>query len=674
MNIKWKKHKKEKTPKNHSTALPHSAPDAGGYLQNQSFHKNMMVLQRRYPEIVRMLETMPPTQDYDFVPTPKRMMNLYIKSKNFFYYDQEDPIADVKKQIAELKLKNTRLAVFLGIGLGYEVVYYLSEISSQQDTSMAILVERDPYVFLAALRTTDLTEVLNSEQLHLIVGAAEEEMYLNFQKYFSDGPQRFLFVRSMAPVYHLSSLRLNKEYYLSVIRHLREAAHQKILEYGNCPEDSLIGVDHMLKNLQEIVANPGINLLYDSFKGKPAIVVSSGPSLNKNKHLLKGLEEKAVIIAANSTLRPLLAMGVKPHMVTALERVKESIRLMDGYDPADVADVYYTACPVVHEKNYEVYSGPRIIVYRAFDHFKWLGIEKGMINVKASSGNMAFKMASVLGCDPIIIIGQDLAFGEGDLTHVEGTDFGDHQTQYYNKPRIQVPGNLGQPVWTDPGFWYTCLKGYEVDVAENSGRVINSTEGGAYINGTEVMPFQEAIDQYLQQDIQPLQIIREKLAAFTASDSAQEARQVYRNILTSLKDMDVILGYCDEGIRLYEENKDHLNRFLTDPEYQAQHSAGLTELQNKMIAPRRNCIQLHFTWQLLLAHVIQSYNIKFEMQIIDTPRRYDDRQLAAADTMLQHAEWYAVISDLVKIVKGKILQAKAGIEEQYDVSSVVTEH
>ena len=199
-------------------------------------------------------------------------------------------------------------------------------------------------------------------------------------------------------------MKLHKEYYLNALKQLRESGAHQVLHFGNDPKDSLIGVENMLNNLNEIISNPGINLLFDKFKKKPAVIVSTGPSLNKNKHLLKGLEKKALLIAPDASLKIMLAMGVKPHMVVALERTMGIYKMFDGLKEEDVNNVYLAACPVIDKRLYEAYPGPRIIVYRNFDHFKWLGIDKGILDIQLSAGNMAFKIAAALGCDPIILI------------------------------------------------------------------------------------------------------------------------------------------------------------------------------------------------------------------------------------------------------------------------------
>src|SRR4029077_7104896 len=67
------------------------------------------------------------------------------------------------------------------------------------------------------------------------------------------------------------------------------------------------------------VASPSLSRLKDHYSGKPAIIVSAGPSLRKNKHLLKDARGKSVIIAVQTTLQPLLEIGVEPQFVTSLD-------------------------------------------------------------------------------------------------------------------------------------------------------------------------------------------------------------------------------------------------------------------------------------------------------------------------------------------------------------------
>jgi len=217
-------------------------------------------------------------------------------------------------------------------------------------------------------------------------------------------------------------------------------------------------------------------------------------------------------------------MGLKPHLVTSLERVAETVKLLEGYNREEVGDVYLAACPVVRNEVYQAYSGPRIIVYRDFDHFKWLGIDRGILKIQLSAGNMAFKVAEALGCDPIILIGQDLAFSRDGRTHATGSVYGENQ-QLPLEEMFEVMGNDGESIMTNQ-TWYSFLRAYEMDLLNYSGTCINATEGGAYITGTSIMPFEEAINKHIREEFYPRDSIRESLTIFTPRDVEQDLQQV----------------------------------------------------------------------------------------------------------------------------------------------------
>src|SRR5690606_11708898 len=56
-------------------------------------------------------------------------------------------------------------------------------------------------------------------------------------------------------------------------------------------------ITYIARNLPWYAASPGPQRLAGAFKGEPAIIVSAGPSLRRNRHLLLEAKGKAVIIA-----------------------------------------------------------------------------------------------------------------------------------------------------------------------------------------------------------------------------------------------------------------------------------------------------------------------------------------------------------------------------------------
>ncbi|NLK52771.1 MAG: motility associated factor glycosyltransferase family protein [Syntrophomonadaceae bacterium] len=401
---KRKQRPKKRTVKPDAIMNPPSNIHQVEYQEYQRYQKNLLALKKYYPELANLVEQTPLNQQYELIYTAQ-IPNLRHKPSNALYYSPPDLFRDAADQLNSLKLKNTRLALFLGFGLGYQLIYYMQHVAAQQNTNFILVLEKDPEVFKLAMQAVDLVPIIEHPGVKLLIGLAAEVLYPQMRQYLAED-SKYVLLKGIKPVYHLSSLRIDKDYYLNALRAFKDSATHQILNFGNDPHDSLIGVENMLDNLEEIIFNPGINLLFNKFTGKPGIVVSTGPSLNKNKHLLKGLEDKAVIVAADASLKILLEMGVKPHLVVALERTLGILKLLNGIKTEDVQDVYFAACPVINPKVYEAFSAPRLIVFRNFDHFKWLGVDRGILDIKLSAGNMAFKVLEALGCNPIILIGR----------------------------------------------------------------------------------------------------------------------------------------------------------------------------------------------------------------------------------------------------------------------------
>jgi hypothetical protein len=608
-------------------------------LNKQIFINNLTALKQYYPDIAERLNGVQVGNRYNIVQAEGSLPNLIHKATGMRYYLGGPLNLELDNQFKNIK--NAKMAVMLGIGLGYELMYYMDCTSRKCETAEITVIEQDPEVFISAMNVTDLTRCISNEHVKLFIGEQPDKLYAMFRQHFTANLNKLLLSSAMKPVGHMSSLKFGRQYYGYVFNVFCAAYRDSIQNFGNDPDDSLIGVENMLDNVWEIANNPGVNLLFDKFKGKPAVIVATGPSLNKNKHLLKDIGDKALIVACDASLKVLLKDGIKPHLVTSLEREHNITKLFDNIETEQIKDVYMAACPVLFNETYQAYTGPRIIVYRQFDHFKWLGIDRGMLNIKLSSGNMAFKVAESLGCDPIILIGQDLAYGENGETHAAEVAFSSEGEQ-----KFYVKGNCQEQVLTNSG-WNSFLKSYEVDVSEYKGNCINATEGGAFINGTTVMDFQSAIDKYVVDTISPLNVIQEATKDFNPDNDMEILKTKIDQAETDIKFM---VQQCIDGIKSVESFEEELKSIVTDER--------LKEIIVEVIKYRNECIKLHDTWQLLLMHVVQSYHIKYEIESLLLPEITDNYKV---ESILKMKEWYCFIGDMVQVVLQSLLKAKERI-------------
>lgn len=586
---------------------------------NKVFIRNMNALKHKDPDLFNKIAGLPPNPYYQaYSDNPKVPYNLFYTKDDtpVPYYDMSDPVGVMEKEIDGLNLKNSRIALFLGFGLGYETLYYMSNYFHTNRTELMLLVEKDPYVFRAALETTDLTDIIRRNETMLFVGLEPLEVMQKFSETIKALKYLFL-IKCVGLVISYPAFRMYANYYKELISEYKNATMAMLVRYGDSPQDSLTGEAQMFANLKNIVENPGINMLYDAFRGKPAIVCGSGPSLQRELELLKEYQGKILIITAESTLWPLAKGDIYPNIVCTLERDGRPDDYFNDFDYNRLKNTYLAAVPVVPPFMYENFKGPKINAYRAFAHFSWLPFDKGMSSIGASSANMAFKLAHKLGCNPIILIGQDLCFDrETNATHAPGYTDGTNQNYLYNDKQLEIMANDGKMARTTH-TWRIFFDNYLSDVPEYhkdvpGGEIINTSEKGVRIPGTIYMPFSEAVKKYLTQPYDPLLMIQDRFKSFSLTNINDDINKLRKRTEEALSDLNDMIKMCDEGVEavvnyLKEFGDDFQNNAITPQKKRQIEIAASTivEKKNKIMSKHQ------FTFNTLVMHVVQPMYISF---------------------------------------------------------------
>lgn len=229
-----------------------------------------------------------------------------------------------------------------------------------------------------------------------------------------------------------------------------------------------------------------------------------------------------------------------------------------------MTDIYLAACPVVKPELYKEWHGKHMVIFRDFAHFKWLKLNTAVLNTGKSVTNMAFKIAEYMGCDPIVLVGQDLAYASDGQSHVSGADHARDglATSPLTMQKTKVLGNNGEML-DSLDTWIGMLKRFEFDIdkAKGSYKVINATEGGARIKGTEVMTLQEVIDKYLQDDIDTRKILNNAMVSFDEREITNNVNSINFNINAglvylerSLENINLALDDLERGFVFFDNN------------------------------------------------------------------------------------------------------------------------
>jgi hypothetical protein len=179
-----------------------------------------------------------------------------------------------------------------------------------------------------------------------------------------------------------------------------------------------------IRNLPGILAGSDVRALAGAYTGVPAVITAAGPSLDGAIQDLAGVQDRALLIATDTSLRPLLSNGIAPSLVVGLD--PSALNLRHFLSLPDCRDTWLVADSALDPAATALFHG-RTFWFRVANHHPWpwfaeMGLEAGHIDVWGSVLTAAFSIARLAGCDPIVIAGADLAY-TGGRPYARGTTY-----------------------------------------------------------------------------------------------------------------------------------------------------------------------------------------------------------------------------------------------------------
>ncbi|EDP5887747.1 motility associated factor glycosyltransferase family protein [Campylobacter jejuni] len=290
---------------------------------------------------------------------------------------------------------------------------------------------------------------------------------------------------------------------------LMETIKYVVLNKGNDPYDSIIGIKHTLNNIPKLLSHG----IFQDFlkkrkrKVKNAIIVSTGPSLTKQLPLLKQYANKATIFCADSAYPILAKHNIKPDYVCMLERDDIVSKCFDNDFKEFDKGILFILASVVHKEVIEFLERNNreyMLVHRPLHFAVSLNLKEfGYIGVGASVANMAYELAASLRHENIIFIGQDLAYAKDGSSHPREHIYGNQGEKL--RGEIYTLAYGGEKQVRTQLTWNLFRQAFEKDIfwAKEKLKIntYNCTEGGARIEGAIEKPFQEVCETLLKENL-----------------------------------------------------------------------------------------------------------------------------------------------------------------------------
>lgn len=228
----------------------------------------------------------------------------------------------------------------------------------------------------------------------------------------------------------------------------------------------------------------------DIYKNRPVLIVATGPSLNKQLALLAQYQHLFVIIAADPAVPILKAQGIVPQYVVSLDPKKRPYWKQGELDPRTTFVIEIGCCPDVAWSSHHKYlvTSCNSDVFRIVND---LGPAPSRLLTGGSVTTTAYSLAHHMGANPIVMIGQDLAWTDGK-DHAEGyvSQYSREVLEARHEKGFEIEGYDGKPVRTERQLLYY-KTWFEQQIAKMPDRlIVNATEGGARIEGAAHVPFE----------------------------------------------------------------------------------------------------------------------------------------------------------------------------------------
>ena len=322
--------------------------------------------------------------------------------------------------------------------------------------------------------------------------------------------------------------------------------------------------DSVLKNFFVFPQKNALGQLFDKlesydFSDKAAIVVSAGPSLDKNIKYLKFAKNKMFLIAVDAAAKAMIKEGVKPDIIITIDPIKDETILQDEklLNTTMICSMYS------HYKIIRQHKG--VLYFQTTESefskqiYEKYGHKKMSLPSGGSVANNAFSLAEMLGFGTIILVGQDLAYPNGQV-HSKAAEYKTlDDTNLINtddNKYFEVESNDGGKILTE-GNMNVYRKWFEERICDTKANVINATEGGAKIEGAEVRTLESVIDEFASNaaDIDYEKLVHIDEGAF----SSEEQKDIYDEYKDVLKNLEIWKKKLKEGVRRYDKLRE-LNR------------------------------------------------------------------------------------------------------------------
>lgn len=477
------------------------------------FEKNITLLKIKNLQLAEKLELIDESSELNnsikVLPTKNNLYTLQLSINGTFYYLHSiyDPEKESNNLIQKLITDYYDIIFCGGFGLGYYIMTLFNNYKKY--FGKLIIIEKNLYILKIALSLFDFSNIFKSDKFEILFENNDEIIGLNNILINSITKKVYTFIPQ---IYY----QIDYAFYSNIKNLVESYLSRKNINIATLTRFQNLWSYNIIKNHKKFLYSKGINSFYNKYTNLPSLVISAGPSLNSTIELIKRNQNYFIIIAVDSIFQTLIKNNICPDFVVTVDPQFINYKYFEYNN-------YFRSILVAEISTFPLiiknYKGPITFFSPIFPFAKWLESytsEKGEIDMGGSVSTTAFDFAFKLGTNPIILIGQDLAFIQ-DRTHTKGSYIEKYWTLRYNRFTtslngiykyihnnlfLKIKSNNNQLVNTDKRMmiffvWFE----NKMRNIQNEVKVYNTSINGAKINNMSVDPLSKILKENNFNDI-----------------------------------------------------------------------------------------------------------------------------------------------------------------------------
>lgn len=333
------------------------------------------------------------------------IVNTLLQESNFMYngfylHNNYGAEAEAKEIFSEIKNTPLMMHVLFGFGLGY-----LFQEFALKSEGLFFVYEPDIEILAAALEVVDFTNELSRE--NVFVFSDFEELKKCYCRNFRYNSETLI---TVLPSYK----KIFNTELMKFVSGLNLVMGASVIDNNYIKNKLVPAIISVCRNIDLLVKEVPLIEYENAYDGKCAVIVSAGPSLDKNIEILKKYRKNAIIFSVGQALRTLINNGITPDFTGSLEANNQ----MSQYEGIDTSDIDLILEPLTYGALHKSKFRNKISYpsYTSVPNLIWSGFANIDSSKYLSSGTVSYMMlysAKIMGFKDIVLVGQDLAFIDG---------------------------------------------------------------------------------------------------------------------------------------------------------------------------------------------------------------------------------------------------------------------